>query len=230
MNSYHNYIPANARVNIEFSKDEPVSFSYPREWTYWKAVWKIAYSNVFLLWITINFKTISYVSWVALPVLSLKYLFFPVSVYLPGDFIVYDWTFILRLLLSILIFFMYFYGLPALFTLWLAQDKDKMARWIPKIGYWARIMLRGYEAVKVWEAKDIVDNKLVLPNFSNVYLDYEASGSMGECLERIQVLEYKFDWVKKGVFKKKEKNDYVWYAVFTFKQMPQDGSLKVKFI
>jgi hypothetical protein len=45
---YHDYIPANARIVIDYKAHEKVKFSYPVEWTFWKAVWKrgvIVYIN-----------------------------------------------------------------------------------------------------------------------------------------------------------------------------------------
>lgn len=47
---YKDYIPANARILIDYKAKEKVRFSYPRKWTYWKAVRELAYPIIFFSW------------------------------------------------------------------------------------------------------------------------------------------------------------------------------------
>ncbi|MCK9429502.1 MAG: hypothetical protein M0R17_05820 [Candidatus Omnitrophica bacterium] len=79
--------------------------------------------------------------------------------------------------------------------------------------------------------KDIENNIVEIPNFSNVVLDYKTSEDFNKYLTNIKIREHKWYNVKrkKGKYKIGElKKQYSnWYARFYFSQEPKKGWLKV---
>ncbi len=73
-----------------------------------------------------------------------------------------------------------------------------------------------------------------VPLFSNILLDYEATGDFSDKLHKIKVEEYKFSYFKKQNKKKKKKpqkiNEWLWWAEFYFSRKPKNGKLVVRFI
>lgn len=84
---------------------------------------------------------------------------------------------------------------------------------------------------------DVSDDKLEieLPLFSNIYLDYEASGELSDYLKEVEIKEHDLVVYKRKRFKSKSEpkqeipNVYLWKAVFKFSKKPTNGELKVDF-
>jgi hypothetical protein len=83
--------------------------------------------------------------------------------------------------------------------------------------------------------EDIIDNKVELPLFKNMYLDYEATGDCSAQLIKISIIEHPFSKLvkRKGhyMYKKEKKKPqvYLWKAIFEFKEKPKDGKLEIRF-
>jgi len=86
-----------------------------------------------------------------------------------------------------------------------------------------------------------------VPLFSNIVLNYEATKEFSKYLNFVEIEEYKFKYYyEKGLFRKKnptlkerkrrlkrkkrrELNEWLWYARFYFKDKPKSGTLEVIF-
>lgn len=79
---------------------------------------------------------------------------------------------------------------------------------------------------------DIKDNKIEIPMFRNVLLEYEATGEFSKYLSTLEIVEHPFDLYVMKRFRPsfKKRNPYLWKAVFTFKETPKTGDLKVRFV
>lgn len=225
---YSDYIPANARILINYNKEDKVKFVYPREWTYWKAVWKCAYTNVLNLWLTLHVVPTFYLLlYIGLPYVTIGAIFFDTTI---TNVVTYSFR---KDLLFIFIASLYLFGIPALVTYYLARDKDRLSKWNPKIGYWSqKLFFKGCE--KIYTPKDAYNNRVLLPNFSNVYLKYKAEGDFNRYLERVEIIEIPFEYVRRRTLfpwiKKVEHNDYEFSALFHFNKQPKNGCLRVEFI
>lgn len=228
---YKDYLPANARVIIDYTKDNRVGFSYPIEWTYWKAVWKRGFKTVASFWLSLHLFLFFYLRplWIAGLIGAIIFLIIhPIELItkasiLSSNSVIYPY----------IGGFFWFIGIPALITLWLALDKERMAKWFPKIGYWSAVMILG-TCEKIFTKEDIADKKAVIPSFSNIFLNYKTSGDFNKYLEKVEILEIPFSFKTRRFWlpflSKKEENDYEFRAVFYFSQTPKEGTLDVEFI
>ena len=228
---YKDYLPANARVIVDYTRENKVGFSYPLEWTYWEAVWKRGFYTVLTFWLSLHLFLMVYsLPFFIIGVISglIFLLIHPIELLLKVSVISSDW-FVYPYIITII----WLGGIPLLITSWLALDKERMAKWFPKLGYWSAIMMTGTRE-KVFSKGDISDNKAIIPSFSNVFLNYKTSGDFNEYLEKVEILEIPFNFKMRRFWlpflSKKEKNDYDFRAVFYFSQAPTEGSLDVEFI
>lgn len=230
---YKDYLPANSRVIVDYTRKEKVGFSYPLEWTYWKAVWKRGYLTVLSFWLAIN------IYWVFLftPLIVLGIIgYFVFLIFNPITKTIAEYTYTISFMthgLPLILLMFYLLGIPALLTFWLSLDKERMSRWFPKLGYWSAKIIYGTKE-KIFTKEDISEDKVIIPSFSNVFLDYKTTGDFNKFLQKIEILEIPFDYKTRRFWlpflSKKEKNDYDFRAVFYFSQKPMEGSLDVEFI
>ena len=131
---------------------------------------------------------------------------------------------------SILIFF---FGPPTLFYLLFIQSKKRVGKWMPKLMY--NIMTFGgrylYEAR--FKPIDVKDNKIILPFFRNVYLNYKPSGEFGKYLKKVTVWDIPlksrgYPSKKYKPFKIRNQSSY-FYALFEFIKAPANGDIKIIF-
>lgn len=235
---YKDYLPANARIVIDYKAKERVKFSYPRRWTYKKAVWKMGYITVFSFWANFHVILIFYLTlYLILPTLIIISIFFPFEqvseIPTHTEILIFNFITVLKSLIFAGGFLLYIFGIPALATLYLSRDKERLSNWVPKIGYWTACWsLRNKEMT--FKPKDIIDNKVIIPNFSNIFLNYECSGDFNKYLEKVEILELPFKYKIRRfwmpfLIKKREKNDYEFRAVFYFSNKIKKGSMKVDF-
>jgi len=64
-----------------------------------------------------------------------------------------------------------------------------------------------------------------IPLFSNILLDYNATGEFSKYLKFFEIREHNFKYLNRG----KSVNEWLWYAKFYFKKKPSKGKLEVKF-
>lgn len=68
------------------------------------------------------------------------------------------------------------------------------------------------------EPEAVVNNTVVIPSFKNVYIGYETSGDFDKYLEKVEI---------KNIFKE---DAFLWFVVFTFKETPKNGVIKVEYV
>lgn len=232
---YKDYLPLNARVIIDYKSSERVKFSYPLSMTYWKAVWKFAFPTILGFWLFTHTRIIFYGSiYLLFPLFILRSIFFPKII--PASVVeayTMNFMFVLKdFVLPITLISLYFFAVPALVTYYLARDKERLSAWVPKIGYWTTLLSTNIKS-KEFTKNDVFDNKVVIPSFSNVYLDYKPNGDFGRHLEKVEILEIPFEYTSRGTFlpfrKKVEKNSFEFRAVFYFSKPIKTGTMKVDF-
>lgn len=229
---YKDYLPANARVIVDYTAKEKVKFSYPIDWSYRKAVWKRGFPTIFSFWIILHTFWAFYLGLYTLPLLALYIILFPISFIVPATEATIAYINFQTMLLPRLLIALWIVGVPALITLFLSRDKEKLSYWLPKMGYWASNLLNGTKET-IFEPKDITNNKAIIPSFSNIYLNYKTSGKFNDYLEKVEIMEIPFSYKRRRLFtpwkKKKTKNDYEFRAVFYFTKKPTYGNMEVEF-
>ena len=87
-----------------------------------------------------------------------------------------------------------------------------------------------------FKSKDVIVNGdeiyCEVPLFKNVMLRYNAQKDFSKQLKYFEIEEYKYYTLRKPTKKNKKKrelNDYLWYARFYFKQKPTTGKILVEF-
>jgi len=122
--------------------------------------------------------------------------------------------------------------------------KKQWIKFYPKFQGWT-----ASKKIKTFKDKDIRYNQkennyfCELPVFTNIILNYNATGDFSKYLELFEIQEHDFKYYLKPRFKKrllkkrkgkdrvkkKEINEGIWYARFYFKQKPIKGCLEVIF-
>ena len=232
---YKDYIPANARVVVDYTKpkEQRVSFSYPTSWDYKKAVWKRAFPTIASFWFSLNAQIIMHGAIFGGTAYVIYYLLTH-----PSFFESANSSFNYIGLLELLLLALYFILPPVLFTYIKSRDKDKLAAVVPKAGYYNALLSQSLRR-KVFTTADLTsDNKIVIPQFKNVFLNFNCSGDFDRFLERIEIVEYPFSYqpVRFGLstlFKTKmgelKRNEWEFRAVFHFSKKPLKGELDVMY-
>ena len=224
---YKDYLPANARVIINYKAKEKVKFSYPRKWTYWKAVWKCAYPTIASFWAKIHTIPAFYFA---------LYFIFPYVIisaiyYFLNNIPISKENITLIIILPGML--LYFFAIPVIFTFFLALNKERLSNMMPKFGYWVSSLNFSKKEI-IFTKKDIINNKAIIPEFSNVFLDYKCFGDFDKYIKKIEILEIPFNYKHRSILfpflKKKEKNDFSFRAVFYFSNKPTNGKMIVNFI
>lgn len=116
------------------------------------------------------------------------------------------------------------YTIDTLFNSLLFFNKKWRSNKFPMFNAWLieltgkLIFRKRKKKVKVMNQEALIDNKFFIPCFSNVALDYEASGDYGKYLTNIEI---------SNIF---DKNDQEWFCIFHFSQTPKTGELKLEYI
>lgn len=77
------------------------------------------------------------------------------------------------------------------------------------------LSFRSSKTLRVFDHASLIENKAFIPSFTNVSLEYKATGDMGRMLDRIDVINpFKDD-------------AFAWLAVFRFNGTPKSGKLTV---
>lgn len=226
---YKDYTPANARVIVNYDKGQDVKFSYPIEWTYWKAVWRRAFPTVIGFWSAIHYVFLFYIAMFTALGIAIYVSFFPVTTFIEAHYS----TMNIYSFLPLLLVLFYLIGIPFIATIILAMDKERLSKYVPVLGYLANKLAGGIKKVN-FKAKDVNDNKVVIPCFSNVYLEYKCTGDFNKYLSKVEILEIPFIYMRRSrlnPFKmKEERNDHIFRAVFYFSNNIKEGDMSVEFI
>lgn len=251
--TWHEYLPANARVVVDYNKppQEKVKFTYPKEWTWKGATEHIIFPTMFAWWMIIGIfeifvlvaTTIGFYIGILItqPFFRtvLYYAMFPPKVIKPsaGHNLIPIINHIpitvagIASAMPMTIFCITFLLMPFICTWYFYKHKEEVGKFFPKINYSMHQLLSLGHDRKIIEAKpeDIVDNIFVIPRFSNVYLDYVVKGDFARYLQRIEVMEYPYNYTYEKS-QRKVINQYVWRTVFRFERKPETGSLKVIYV
>ncbi len=244
MELYKDYLPANARIVVDYTAkvaEDKVRFSYPKEWTYWKAVWKQGYLTVLQFWIALHIRYLlipllfiiliaTFVFMIAMSIVAISNPTTTAVAISTGESPIIFLTAQQVLWLSIGLF--YFLGLPAVFTFIIALKKEWISTIVPKLGCWSSLMTSWKE--RTFEAKDIKRKKAIVPMFSNAFIDYIATKDFGKYLTKVEIMEIPFQSITRTGFFPfgktiAENNDLMFSAVFHFIKNPKTGTLNVKF-
>ena len=120
-----------------------------------------------------------------------------------------------------------FFILNGLLTNFLIKQKWYQ-RWLPKHQAEGFLKRKTKKYIK-FLPKDVENNMVEIPLFSNVELDYKTNGDFSDKLEKIKIREHQYHKYKKGKVGKKKIDVYKWYARFYFKDKPKNGYLEVVF-
>jgi len=107
-------------------------------------------------------------------------------------------------------------------------NSKKYQRWFPEHQANGFISKRFKRYIK-FKPKDVENNMVEIPLFSNVELDYKTTGDFDKYLERIKIREHQYNKYKKGKIGKKKIEIFKWYARFYFKKTPKNGHMEVVF-
>ncbi len=102
-------------------------------------------------------------------------------------------------------------------------------RWLPKANADGVLWKRRSKRYRKFKSKDVLDNIIVVPEFSNVELDYKTKGEFSKYLVKIKIREHRNRKIniKSKKIGKEKMEICKWYAIFYFKQKPKDGYLEV---
>lgn len=82
----------------------------------------------------------------------------------------------------------------------------------------------------LFQSEQVELNKVEIPLFSNVFLDYKATKEFSRYLERVEIIEHPFNrlLVRRNKIKKLPQ-EFLWKATFYFSKKPKNGWLSVIF-
>lgn len=86
----------------------------------------------------------------------------------------------------------------------------------------------------LYDEKEINSYYIELPIFNNVICDFKATKDFSKYLKEFEIQEYKFKYFKKTRCKKSKKrkrqlNEWIWYARWYFSNKPEKGHIEVIF-
>ena len=220
---YKDYIPANARVVVDYTKEDKVKFSYPVEYTYWGAVYKCVYSNILSLIIYIIGKLLKYVGLALLVYVAIS------SVHILYDSCIaenhamafgnntsnstslceaqFDFSGLMDSSPEIVeidinpigrVFLFFAIGLILFFIIPLifVTIIGMKKEWLSKVAPkigYWNSYVSGDLYRKIFVPEDVIGNRAIIPIFGNAYLDYECYGEFGKYLEKIEIMELQCD-------------------------------------
>lgn len=208
--TYKAYLPDNAEVIVDYTKP-------PKERTSFNYVFKRSWKESLLHG---GFRTFSDVWW---------YVTLPVYWFVLGFGIARLMAFNIDGLYTIVSAWLMCNGVPWLALLFASLNKERLADMIPKMNYKLSLFTKSLKQ-KVVTTSDLVENKYIIPLFHNIYLDWESTGDFGRYLKKVEVLSIPndFEW-KDRKTKKPRPNEYLFRAVFYFKQRPREGQMNLVF-
>lgn len=251
---YKEYIPANARVVVDYTappKDR-VKFSYPRKYTQKQALRKAGWMTcINVLMITLLAGSVLVMLYGGIMVVitpsvaqQVSSSFFSMPSFSWSTF----WTslttgYYIASPASSTYIQPPIYGIEDIiaaicilcigagsFVRYLETHPEYASNYIPKANYIVAKTLMSIRKIEVLP-ENMVDNIFVIPVFSNVYLDYKSTGEFSDYLDKVEVLEIPRNYMyrnKKGL-RKPRINEYDFRCVFYFKKKPKTGSLKIDY-
>ncbi|KKK78811.1 hypothetical protein LCGC14_2839810, partial [marine sediment metagenome] len=111
-----------------------------------------------------------------------------------------------------------FWGGTMLFAFKKSENRKKH---LEDFNAFPRVVSNIKESYKIF--KDLLENVLVIPSFSNVELDYKTKGEFSKYLVKIKIREHRNRKIniKSKKIGKEKMEICKWYAIFYFKQKPR---------
>jgi len=108
-------------------------------------------------------------------------------------------------------------------------NKKWFQKWLPKAMADGKIFKTKIKKYYKFKPKDVLERVIIIPQFSNIELDYKTKGDFSKYLEKIKIREYRSRkiTVKTKKLKKLKVDPFTWYAIFYFSKKPRDGYLEV---
>lgn len=211
---YTGSLPLNARVTVDYSSGD-VKFSYPnkvsRTDAMRKAAW-VLYGIFLLCYMFLAFACIK--SWAVVGLILDPPAIPNVTIAATMDMLIRGAALLSLVFLP-----------PMAATMSVVGNEDRFRTWFPKINAKFSQML-GTQMYKIVFRKT-KDKRVEIPMFSNMVMDYKAVGEFAKNLQKVEIKEHEFSMKLR---KKQSRNEYLWKAIFTFKEDCNRGYLKVHFI
>jgi hypothetical protein len=131
-------------------------------------------------------------------------------------------------LIKFLYSFFLLIAVPPIFLAIAFHNNENILKMLPKINK----ILATKNSFYYKKITKINKKSFEIPLFENVFLNYEATGDFSRYLKEFKIIEHDFDYCeKKMIIGKivKEKNQYLWKALFKFHKIPKKGELKIYF-
>ncbi|HEY5631650.1 MAG TPA: hypothetical protein VIR31_05945 [Nitrososphaeraceae archaeon] len=192
--------PNNARINIDYSKEKAeVKFDYVGTSSYYTIV-----KNFFLkVWY-----------YRGLCILGIIPTFFLCLNLIPINTIQKQITWIVLASLYLIV--------PPYFLAFILSKNKRFIKILPKLQYFFSKNFYYCE----FKSDAVNDNKIEIPLYANIGLDYQAYDDFSRYLLKVDIIEHPFMMYVKN---KKKRNEYLWKCTFYFSQKPKNGILKVRF-
>ena len=114
--------------------------------------------------------------------------------------------------------------MPYLISYPLSFSKKFMG-FFPKIGAMAHLLNGRMMHIRVY---NMVDKTFEIPFFNNAYLSYNVYGDYAKYLERIEIVEHPFHYLK--VRTEKSGRCTTWRGMFYFSRKPVRGYMEIKYL
>ncbi len=203
---YQSLNPSNARIEIDYKKDK-VHMEYVHHVSAFKTCFDLfLYPTLFINLMLLLIGVFIYAIIISEPTIT--------------KFMLED-IFSIENILT-LIFVIWVIGTPFFLALLFSKNK-RLLKKIPNLSY---KLSSGNPIMAEFIPKDVVDNKVEIPLFENIGLDYEATGEFSKYLSSVKIIEHGFNDLIKG---KKRLHPYLWKATFYFDKSPATGKLQVRF-
>lgn len=206
MKKYQLENPNNCRVKIEFNKkNNPVTFEYVGT--------DSAFNLCFRFW--------------------RRFMFFNgllIFVFIFGIIMGILWEhrqdpkYAILWFVMLLLYWIIAYGIPGVLAL--IFSNTRLIKTMPYL--WNLGRTKFYADFK---PEDIKDNKIEIPLYSNVFLQYEMSEDFSKYIDKIDIVEHPFNIIVRKGWKKRElkRNEFLWKATFYFNGKIKKGLLKTEF-
>lgn len=198
MKEYNGENPQNARINISYTGKKPkVKFSYPVSKK--DSITRgDMFLTVFIGWLIINLPLIIFLS-------------------------VTETEFVVDETLNTILKLLYLLLIPSLAYFPFKKKWDKL---YPDYQAWTTS--KKYKKFLEKDLQKKGNNYYAeVPLFENVVCDFNATKDFSKYMESFEIEEYKFEYMKRFLQKKKQKNEIIWYARWYFKEKPIKGFLEV---
>ena len=233
--------PVNARIKISYTNEKKpkVRFSYPDKKHQQRGS---AFVYIFILWVGLNLPFAFLSTYLLNDSVKLKYdrgnYTNFVEAYTSPRYVKYQYesreNFLSVLLRSKSLFILVYVFFPPFFIYF--PFKKRWNKLYPD--FQAFFSFKKYRKFLSRDIKEINGEiYLELPIFSNVLCDFNATKDFSKFLSEFEIQEHQFKYLnhrhRKKIGKKKvkerDKNEYLWYARWYFKQKPKKGFLEVIF-